>query len=276
MPVEILGLDGVPHPGDELRVAADLSSAKELVAHRREKRRAAELTGSSKVSLQELFARAQSGEQKELRVILKADVQGSVEALKDALTGLSTQKVKVSVISTGVGAVVESDIEFAVASEAIVIGFGVRPDTKALKAARASGVDVRTYSVIYEAVDEVKLAMRGLLSPVEKEKYLGRAEVRQTFNVPKVGTVAGCAVVDGIITRNANIRLLRDSRPIYDGKLASLKRFKDDVREVREGFECGMNIERFNDVKEGDIIEAYEIVMQEAPLDEPTSDEARA
>jgi len=276
MPVEILGLDGVPNPGDELRVAADLASAKELVAHRREKRRATELTGSSKVSLQELFARAQSGEQKELRVIVKADVQGSVEALRDALTGLSTQKVKVAVISTGVGAVVESDVEFAVASEAIVIGFGVRPDTKALKAARASGVDVRTYNVIYEAVDEVKLAMRGLLSPIEKEKYLGRAEVRQTFSVPKVGTVAGCAVVDGIVTRNANIRLLRDSRPIYDGKLASLKRFKDDVREVREGFECGMNIERFNDVKEGDIIEAYEIVMQEAPLDEPTSDEARA
>ncbi len=271
MPVEILGLDSVPQPGDELRVTTDLSAAKELVAHRREKRRATELVGTSKVSLQELFARSQAGEQKELKVIVKADVQGSVEALKDALTALSTPKVKVLVISGNVGAIVESDIEFAVASEAIVVGFGVRPDTKAIKAARASGVDVRTYSIIYEAVDEVKLAMQGLLSPVEKERYLGRAEVRQTFNVPKVGTVAGCAVVDGIVTRNANVRLLRESRPIYDGKLASLKRFKDDVKEVREGFECGMGIERFNDIKEGDIIEAYEIVLQEAALDEPTA-----
>ncbi|MGF1509255.1 MAG: translation initiation factor IF-2 [Myxococcota bacterium] len=272
MPVEILGLDGVPNPGDELRVAQDNAAAKELVAHRRERRRAAELGGTSKVSLQDLFARASAGEQKELKVVVKADVQGSVEALKDALTGLSTQKVRVSVISGAVGAVTESDVEFALASEAIIIGFGVRPDTKALKAARSSGVDIRTYNIIYEAVDEVKLAMRGLLAPVEKEKYLGRAEVRQTFNVPKVGVVAGCAVVDGIITRNANVRLLRDSRPIYDGRLASLKRFKDDVREVREGFECGMGIERFNDIKEGDIIEAYEMVMTEAALDEPVGE----
>jgi len=275
-PVEILGLDGVPLPGDELRVASSLAAAKELVAHRREKRRSVELTGSSKVSLQDIFAQAEGEEQKELRIIVKADVQGSVEALKDSLQALTTQKVKVSVISGGVGAVVESDVEFAVASEAIIIGFGVRPDTKALKAARSTGVDIRSYNIIYEAVDEVRMAMRGLLSPVEKEKYLGRAEVRQTFNVPKAGTVAGCAVVDGIISRNANVRLLRDSRPIYDGKLSSLKRFKDDVREVREGFECGMGIERFNDVKEGDIIEAYEVVMTEAALDEPIgSGEAR-
>lgn len=269
VPVEILGLDGVPNPGDELRVAQDLQAAKDLVAHRREKRRATELTGTSKVSLQELFARASSGEQKELKVIVKADVQGSVEALRDALTNLSTQKVKVSVISGAVGAVTESDVEFAVAAEAIIIGFGVRPDTKALKAARATGVDIRSYNIIYEAVDEVKLAMQGLLSPVEKERYLGRAEVRQTFNVPKVGTVAGCAVVDGTLNRNANIRVLRDGRPVYEGKLSSLKRFKDDVKEVREGFECGMGIERFNDIKEGDIIEAYEIVLQQAALDEP-------
>jgi translation initiation factor IF-2 len=272
MPVEILGLDGVPNPGDELRVAQDNQAAKELVAHRRDKRRAAELGGTSKVSLQELFAQASAGERKELKIVIKADVQGSVEALRDSLTALTTPKVKVAVISGGVGAVTESDVEFALASEAIVIGFGVRPDTKALKSARSSGVDIRTYNIIYEAVDEVKLAMRGLLAPVEKEKYLGRAEVRQTFNVPKVGTVAGCAIVDGIVTRNANVRLLREGRPIYDGKLASLKRFKDDVREVREGFECGMGIEKFNDVKEGDIIEAYEMVMTEAALDEPVGD----
>ena len=268
-PVEILGLDAVPNPGEEVRVAKDLAAAKELAAHRREKRRAQELSGTAKVSLQDLFNRIGDDEQKELKLILKGDVQGSVEALGQSLTNLSTQKVKVSVISSGVGAVNESDVEFAAASEAIVVGFAVRPDTKALKAARALAVDIRTYDIIYEAVDEIQAAMRGLLAPVAKEQYIGRAEVLQTFNVPKVGTVAGCKVVDGIMQRNANIRLLRDSKVIYDGKLASLKRFKDDVREVKEGFECGMGMERFNDIKVGDIFEAYEIVMTEAALDEP-------
>ncbi len=270
VPVEVLGLDGVPQPGDDLRVATGLDGAKALAAHRVEKRRSTELAGQSTVSLKDLFSRIKTGAQKELKIVIKADVQGSVEALRDALTAQSTPKVKVSVISGGVGAVVESDVEFARASEAIVVGFGVRPDTKALKAARALDVDIRTYNIIYEAVDEVKLAMRGLLSPVSKEKYLGRADVRQTFSVPKVGTVAGCAVVDGVVSRSANIRLLRDSKPIYEGKLSSLKRFKDDVREVKEGLECGMGIEKFNDIKEGDIIEAFEIVLTEAVLDEPT------
>ena len=277
VPVEILGLDTVPNPGDELRVAKDLDAARELVTMRRDKRRSQELVNDNKVSLQDFLSRMSPSAQKELKLIVKADVQGSAEAVKASLINLSTQKVKVSVISGGVGGITESDIDFAYASEAIVIGFAVRPDTKAVKAARAKGVDIRTYSVIYEAVDEVKMAMQGLLSPVEKEKYLGRAEVRQTFNVPKVGTVAGCAVVDGIITRNANIRLIRDNKEVYDGKLGSLKRFKDDVREVKEGFECGMGIEKFNDIKVGDIIEAYEIVMTEAKLDEPTAQpEARA
>jgi translation initiation factor IF-2 len=269
MPVEILGLDGVPTPGDELRVANSLESARELAARRRERRRSLELTNQGSVSLQELFARLKEGEQKELRLIIKADVQGSVEALRDSLTALATQKVKVNVISGGVGAVVESDVEFAKASEAIIVGFGVRPDTKAIKLARAFDVDIRTYKIIYEAVDEVRLAMQGLLSPVSKEKYLGRAEVRQTFTVPKVGTVAGCAVVDGVISRTANIRLLRDSKPIYEGRLSSLRRFKDDAREVREGFECGMGIEKFNDIKPGDTIEAFEMVLTKAELDEP-------
>lgn len=270
-PVEILGLDGVPQPGDELRVANDLDDARALAAHRRERRRAAEVSPQGKVSLQDLFSRISAGEQKELKLIIKADLQGSVEAVAGALTALSTPKVRVSVISSGVGAVTESDVEFATASEAIIIGFGVRPDTNALKAARAMDVDIRTYSIIYEAVDEVKRAMQGLLPPVEKERYLGRAEVRQTFSVPKIGTVAGCAVVDGILQRSANVRLLRNSKPIYDGKLSSLKRFKDDVREVKEGFECGMGIEKFNDIQEGDIIEAYEIVLTEAVLDEPVA-----
>ena len=269
VPVEILGLDSVPNPGDDLRVAMNLDAAKELASHRRDKRRSAEVGTQGKVSLQDLFARLHSEEQKDLRIIIKADVQGSVEALRQALIDLSTEKVKVSVISGGVGAVTESDVEFAKASEAIVVGFGVRPDTNALKAARAMEVDIRSYSIIYEAVDEVRLAMQGLLSPVEKEKYLGRAEVRATFKVPKIGTVAGCAVVDGVIARSANIRLLRDSKPIYDGRLSSLKRFKDDVREVKEGFECGMGLERFDDIREGDIIEAYEIVLTAATLDGP-------
>jgi translation initiation factor IF-2 len=271
-PVEILGLDGVPSPGDELRVTASLDKARELAAHRIEARRKQELAGQASMSLQDLFARIREGEQKELKIVIKADLQGSVEALREALLQLATKKVRVNVISGGVGGVVESDVEFAKASDAIIIGFAVRPDTKALKAARAMDVDIRTYDIIYEAVDEVRLAMQGLLAPVRKEKYLGRAEVRQTFQVPKVGTVAGCAVVDGIITRSAQIRLLRDSKPIYDGKLSSLKRFKDDVREVKEGFECGMGIDKFNDVKVGDIFEAYEIVETAAVLDESTSD----
>ena len=208
-PVEILGLDGVPAPGDELRVAPNLDAARELAAHRIEKRRSQELAGQASVSLQDLFDRINAGEQKELKIVIKADLHGTAEALKDALTALTTKKVRVNVISSGVGGVVESDVEFAKASEAIIIGFAVRPDTKALKSARALDVDIRTYNIIYEAVDEVRLAMQGLLAPVTKEKYLGRAEVRATFQVPKIGTVAGCGVVDGIITRSANIRLLR-------------------------------------------------------------------
>jgi translation initiation factor IF-2 len=282
-PAQITGLDGVPNPGEELRVAASLEAAKTLAEHRREKRRATEMAGTAKVSLQDLFARASTSEQKELKIIIKADLQGSVEALKQELSSLSTQKVRVSVIQGSVGAIVESDVEYAKAAEAIIVGFAVRPDTKALKAARAMDVEIRTYSIIYEAVNDVKDAMRGMLSPISKERYLGRAEVRQTFNVPKVGTVAGCAVVDGVVTRSAHIRLLRDSKPVYTGKLASLKHFKDDVREVQEGKECGMGIDKFNDVKIGDVIEAYEIVLQEAVLDEaigpqdksPTPPEAR-
>ncbi|MCC7382596.1 MAG: translation initiation factor IF-2 [Deltaproteobacteria bacterium] len=281
VPVQILGLDGVPNPGDELRVATSLDAAREIAAYRRETRRAAEQTGHARVSLQDLFSRLGEGSQKELKIIVKGDVQGSVEALRDALTQISAARVKVTVIASSVGAVTESDVEFAKASEAIIVGFGVRPDTNALKAARAMGVDIRTHSIIYEAVNEVRLAMEGLLAPVEKEQYLGRAEVRQTFNVPKVGTVAGCMVVDGSIARSAQIRLLRDSKPIYEGKLASLKRFKDDVREVKEGFECGMGIEKFNDIKAGDIIEAFEIVQVKAALDDggsaatPAKSEAR-
>ena len=270
VPVQILGLNAVPAPGDEFRVAKSLDAARKIAAHRLELRRESEHTRQGKVSLEDLFSKLNAGEQKELKIIIKADVQGSVEALRNSLESLSTKKVGVRVISGGVGAIVESDIEFASASEALVIGFGVRPDTKAIKAARAlGGIEIKTYSVIYECVDEVKLAMQGMLSPVTREKYLGRAEIRQTFSVPKVGTVAGCAIVDGIVSRSSQIRVLRDSKEIYTGKLSSLKRFKDDVKEVKEGFECGMGVEKFNDLKEGDIIESFEMEEVAAVLDDP-------
>ncbi|MBK8013803.1 MAG: translation initiation factor IF-2 [Deltaproteobacteria bacterium] len=272
-PVEILGLDGVPNPGEELRVAESLSDAKLLAAHRRERRRTVELGERSTSSLQDLYDRIKAGEQKELRIIVKADAQGSAEAVRAALSALSTEKVKVLVITAAVGAIVESDVEFARASDAIVLGFGVRPDTKALKSARSMDVDVRTYDIIYEAVDEVRKAMEGLLSPVAKERYLGRAEVRQTFSVPKVGTVAGCIIVDGVVARRASIRLLRDSKPVYEGKLSSLKRFKDDVREVKEGLECGMGIDRFNDIKVGDVIESFEMIQVQATLDDAVKED---
>ncbi|MEE2901657.1 MAG: translation initiation factor IF-2 [Myxococcota bacterium] len=272
VPVQILGLNAVPAPGDEFRVAKSLDAARKIAAHREELRRESENSRQSKVSLEDLFSKLNAGEQKELKIIIKADVQGSVEALRNSLESLSTKKVGVRVISGGVGAIVESDIEFASASEALVVGFGVRPDTKAIKAARAlGGIEIKTYSVIYECVDEVKLAMQGMLSPVTREKYLGRAEIRQTFSVPKVGTVAGCAIVDGIVSRSSQIRVLRDSKEIYTGKLSSLKRFKDDVKEVKEGFECGMGVEKFNDLKEGDIIESFEMEEVAAVLDEPVA-----
>jgi translation initiation factor IF-2 len=281
VPVQILGLDAVPQPADELRVAKSLEDAREIADFRKETRRATEQTVVTRVSLQDLFAKMGAGEdaQKELKIIVKADVQGSVEALKGALVALTTPKVKVSVIQGSVGAVVESDVEFAKSSDAIIIGFGVRPDTAALKAARAMGIDIRTHSIIYECVDEVRLAMEGLLAPVSKEQYLGRAEVRQVFNVPKIGTIAGCMVIDGALSRSSQIRVLRDSKPVHEGKLASLKRFKDDVREVKEGFECGTSVEKFNDVRVGDVIEAFEIVQVKANLDEPVGPakpEARA
>jgi translation initiation factor IF-2 len=278
VPVQILGLNAVPAPGDEFRVAKSLDAAKKIASHRVELRKELEHSNQGKVSLEDLFSKLNAGDQKELKIIIKADVQGSVEALRTSLEALSTKKVTVRVISGGVGAIVESDVEFASASEALVVGFGVRPDTKAIKASRAlGGIELNTYNVIYECVDEVKLAMQGLLSPIRREKYLGRAEVRQTFSVPKLGTIAGCAIIDGIVSRSSQIRVLRDSKEIYSGRLSSLKCFKDDVREVKEGFECGMGVEKFNDLREGDVIESFEMEEIAAVLDEPvvSGDEAR-
>ncbi|MBA3585346.1 MAG: translation initiation factor IF-2, partial [Gemmatimonadetes bacterium] len=201
----------------------------------------------------------QAGRVERLNLILKGDVGGSVEALADELTKLSTEEVKVEVIHRIVGGITENDVLLAAASNAIVIGFHVRPDARARAAAEREGVDIRVYRVIYEVVEDIRKAMEGLLAPEEREVVLGSAEVRETFKIPRIGTIAGCSVADGLIPRTARVRVIRDGVEVYEGVIASLKRFKDDVREVREGFECGINIEGFNDVKVGDVIEAYKI-----------------
>ncbi len=266
MPVEVLGLEGVPLAGDKFYVVKDEKTARKIAEKRQELARESALEKEKRVSLEDLFAQVQTGEVKELNVVLKADAQGSIEAIRKSLEDLSTDEVKVRIIHAGVGPITENDVMLAAASNAIIVGFNVRPDSAARKAAEREKVDVRTYRVIYDIVDEIKKAMQGLLSPEEKEVYLGSAEVRATFKVPKVGTVAGCYVKDGVIRRNANVRLVRDGVVIYEGKIASLKRFKDDVREVQAGYECGIALENFNDIKVGDIIECYTVEEVEREL----------
>jgi translation initiation factor IF-2 len=258
-PVEVLGLSGVPEAGEALNAVGDEKQAKELVEHRRDSRRKKELGGTARVSLENILDKIREGAVKELKVVLKADVQGSAEALKSSLAALSTEQVKVDVISAGVGGITESDVNLAKAGAAIIVGFSVRPAGKAAQLAEQEGVDIKIYDIIYEALDDVKKAMAGLLAPVRREKALGKAEVRQTFTIPKIGTIAGSFVTDGAIKRNAHVRLVRDSVQIYQGKLASLRRFKDDVREVVQGYECGIALENYNDLKLGDVIEAFEI-----------------
>ena len=262
MPVEVTGWDEVPEAGMKIQ-AVDEKVAKEIIGLRLTDKKIAEQRQSSRVSLDDFFKQIQDAEVKELGLIIKGDVQGSVEALAQSLLRLSTNEVKVNVIHSAVGAVTETDVMLASASNAIILGFNVRPDSNARKYAEDEQIDVRLYRVIYEAIEDVKRAMVGLLDPEYKEKYLGRAEVRMTFKVPSVGTVGGSYVIDGKIQRNAEVRVLRDGVIVYEGKLASLKRFKDDVKEVLENYECGMGIKDFNDIKEGDIIEAY--VMEEIP-----------
>ncbi|HEX6985459.1 MAG TPA: translation initiation factor IF-2, partial [Planctomycetaceae bacterium] len=258
-PVEVLGLSGVPEAGDRFTVVADEKKAKAIAEGRAQKAREAELAKTSRVSLEDLYSKIQEGEVKELSLIIKGDVQGSVEAISEALRKQSTEAVRVNVIHGSVGGVTESDVMLASASKAIVIAFNVRPEPKAASLAEQQGVDIRVYSVIYDAVNDVRAAMEGLLAPTLKEVVLGRAEVRQTFSVPKVGTVAGCFVQDGVIRRGARVRLLRDSVQVWEGNLASLKRFKDDVREVAAGYECGIGLENFNDIKVGDVIECFTV-----------------
>jgi translation initiation factor IF-2 len=255
-PAEIQGLDGLPAAGQKFAVLKDERTARQIALHRQEKDRE-KTVARPRFSLEDLHRHIEVGELKELNIVIKADVQGSMEALQFSLGKLSGEKVKVNVIHAGVGGISESDVMLASASTAVVIGFNVRPEPKAGELAERESVDVRLYSVIYDVVDDIRKAMEGLLAPTFREASQGRAEVRNTFHISRVGTVAGCYVLSGKITRNSNIRLLRDSVVVHEGKLSSLKRFKDDVREVSEGYECGIGIENFNDIQVGDQIEAY-------------------
>jgi translation initiation factor IF-2 len=266
-PVEILGLDGVPDAGDQVNAAEDDKVAKQVVEHRRQQFRKRELASTGRVSLENLMERISEGaDQKELKVVLKADVQGSAEALKAALVKLTTEKVKVNVIGAAVGGITESDVNLAKAGGAIIVGFHVRPAGKSSKLAEQEGVEIRLYDIIYEALDDVKAAMAGLLAPIKREVAMGKLAVRETFSIPKIGTVAGCMVTEGKVNRKAHLKVIRDAIQIYEGKIGSLRRFKDDVSEVQNGFECGVMIAGWNEVKTGDVIEAYEVIEEAAQL----------
>ena len=256
-PVEILGMEGLPQAGDQFVVVADRDKARGISEYREQKAREAALAKSSRVSLEGLAEQMKTAGTKELNIILKGDVGGSVEVLTDLLSKLSNEKVRLKVLRSGVGAITESDVLLASASNAIIIGFNVRPERKAQELADQDKVDIRLHSIIYELQDEIKRAMTGLLEPTIKETYQGRADVRETFRIPKVGTIAGCQVVDGLIKRDSEVRLLRDNVVVFKGKVGSLRRFKDDASEVRNGMECGIAIANYSDIKVGDVIEAF-------------------
>ncbi|MFN3480452.1 MAG: translation initiation factor IF-2 [Thermodesulfovibrionales bacterium] len=257
-PVEVIGFPEVPVAGDIFTVVDDERKARQIALARQQKKRLAEMAKKRKLTLDDLYSKIKEGEIKELNIIIKADVQGSVEALRDALEHITHPEVKVRVIHASVGGINESDVMLASASNAIIIGFNVRPELKAQQLAEKEGVDIRHYNIIYVAIDDIKKALEGLLEPTFKEKILGRAEVRQTFQVSRLGTIAGCYVLDGIISRASDgIRVIRDNIVVYEGKISSLKRFKEDMREVQAGYECGLMIENFNDIKVGDVLENY-------------------
>jgi translation initiation factor IF-2 len=259
-PIELTGFEAVPAAGDVLQGTESEAKAVEVASYRSQRDREEGLRATRKVSLENLFDEIAESEVAELQVVIKADVQGSVEVLRETLTSLSTEKVKINVLHGSVGAITTNDVMLASASNAIIVGFAVRPERTARELAEAEQVDTRLYTVIYDLVDDVKNAMVGLLEPEFEEEELGHAEVREVFKVPKIGAIAGSHVIDGIITRSAKVRLLRDHVVIYEGTLASLRRFKDDAAEVRQGFDCGIGLERYQDIKEGDIIEAYKMV----------------
>ena len=263
IPVEIAGMSEVPSAGDTFNAVADERMARQLVEQRKQAEKDAAAKQASKVTLDNLFAKMQEGEMKELNLIVKADVQGSAEAVKASLEKLSNEEVRVRVIHAGVGAINESDILLASTANAIVVGFNVRPDAAAQASAQRANVDIRMYRVIYDAIDEIEAAMKGMLAPKYREAIIGHAEVRQTYKVSAIGTIAGCYVKDGKVTRDSKVRVLRDNIVIYEGEIGSLQRFKDSVKEVAQNYECGMSIDKFNDIKEGDIFECY--VMEEIP-----------
>jgi translation initiation factor IF-2 len=258
-PVEVTGFEELPQAGDAFQVVEDEAKARSVVSFRQQKERDKAMAASSRLSLEQLFSKIQEGKVKELPIILKADVSGSMEVLSQSLKGLSNDKVKVTLLHSGVGAININDVLLASASGAIIVGFNVRPEKKAAEEAEKAGVEIRLHTVIYNVTDEIKKAMEGLLEPTLKEVARGRAEVRNTFKVPRFGVVAGCYVTEGVIPRSAQARLLRDNRVVYEGKVGSLRRFKDDVSEVKQGFECGIGLDRFQDVKVGDIIEAFQV-----------------
>ncbi len=273
-PVEVLGLEAMPDSGDTFLVVADRDKAKGIAQYRKMKEREAQLAKSSRVSLEGLAEQIRQAGVKDLPLIIKGDVTGSVEVLADSLGRMSTEKVRIKVIHSGVGSITESDVLLATASNAIIIGFNVRPERKAAELAQQENVEIRLHSIIYELQDEIRLAMLGLLEPTFKENYLGRAEVLNIFRIPKVGTIAGCRVQDGVIRRDAEVRVMRDGEQVFKGKIGSLKRFKDDAREVTNGMECGIGIANFSDLKEGDLIEAFSTEKMAADLGALTSAKA--
>jgi translation initiation factor IF-2 len=259
IPVEIQGLSEVPQAGEEVIVLGDERKAREIALYRQGKFRDTKLAKQQAAKLENMFEQMGEGEVRTLPLIIKADVQGSQEALVHALTKLSTDEVKVQVVHAAVGGISESDVGLASASKAVIIGFNVRADQQSRKMAETGGVDIRYYNIIYDAVDEVKAALSGMLAPEKREQVLGLVEIRQIIRVPKVGSVAGCMVLDGLVRRGASARLLRDNVVIWTGELSSLKRFKDDVREVKAGFECGLTLKGYDDIKEGDQLEIFEV-----------------
>jgi translation initiation factor IF-2 len=260
IPVEIQGLSDVPRAGEEVVALADERKAREIALFRQGKYRDVKLSKQRAAKLENMFEQAGEGGRKTLALLIKADVQGSQEALAHALTRLATDEVRVAVVHAGVGGITESDVNLALASSAVIIGFNTRADATARKLIESSGVDVRYYNVIYDAVEEVKAALSGMLAPERKESIIGLVEVRQVFRISKIGTVAGCYVLEGLVKRNAQVRVLRDSVVIHTGEIDSLKRFKDDVREVKAGFECGMSLKTFQDLTEGDQFEVFEVL----------------
>jgi len=265
-PVSLLGLDGAPQAGDNFLVLEDEREAKQIAAKRTQLVREQNVRTQRHITLDEIGRRIALGDFKELNIILKGDVDGSVEALTDSLQKLSTSEIEVKIIHKGVGAITESDVLLASASDAIVLGFNVRPMGNARSLAEKEEIDIRSYSIIDEAINDVKDAMEGMLSPEMREEVTGTAEIRETFKISKVGTIAGCMVTSGKIFRNSNIRVLREGVVVYTGTLASLKRFKDDVKEVAKGYDCGLQIKNYNDIKEGDTLEAYQEIAVKKKL----------